>query len=141
MDSKKKVYEKKVYVVLGKMPILGTKRIFFRIFNSTNFVYLQYPIIVQNFKKTLSLDSEKKMYKIMGPIWGKNVPYFGPKYSFFKNSILSLLITCSIHPPSKFQKKSSESIPREKCTRFWVRFGVKMSHFAFKKSLYSLLSL
>ena len=57
------------------MSYFGAKRSFFRIFTTVIFVNLEWPIIALSFKKILQVDSKNKVYKLLGPIWSKNVTF------------------------------------------------------------------
>ena len=79
-----------------------------------------------NFRKTLNVDSENKVYKAFGPIWNKHAPSWGQKEFFSEYLIVPILFTYSALSLCKISKKSFLWILRKRCTRLWAQFGVKM---------------
>ena len=66
-------------------------------------------MIVENFKKTVRVDSENNAYEFLGQIWVKMV-HFGANKSFFQ---IFTLVTSH-----KISEKFIEWIPRSEQTRF-----------------------
>ena len=55
---------------------------FFKIFTNVTFVYLLWPIILQNFKRISLVDSENKVYQVLGRIRDKNALFLGQQEYF-----------------------------------------------------------
>ena len=77
-------------------------------------------MIVENFKKTVRVDSENNAYEFLGQIWVK-MAHFGANKSFFQ---LFTLVTSH-----KISEKFIEWIPRSEQTRFLAKIGAKMTPF------------
>ena len=120
------------------MPHFWAKRKFLKMFCIAIFIYLLHLIIVQNFKKIpLSKFQEvvvkavgflkvhranTKLYKILGLIWDKNVPF-----SQVFHSLLSILFTCGTF--TKFQTNPKSGLLDWECTSFWAQVWVKIRLF------------
>lgn len=83
MDSGKKVYED-LSPIWGKNAHVGVKKSFFKIFTIVMFIYLHYPIIIHISKKILRVDSEKKVYEVLGPICAKKYPLVWKQKDIFQ---------------------------------------------------------
>ena len=57
------------------MSHLQGKNSFPKVFIIATFVYLWCPVIVQNFKKILGVDSKKHMYKVFVSVCDENDPF------------------------------------------------------------------
>lgn len=51
----------------------------FKIFSIATLVYSECTIALVNFRKSISVNSEKKAYKLLDQNWGKNDPFWEQK--------------------------------------------------------------
>lgn len=68
-------------------------------------------------KQTFRVDFLKRVLEVLNSIWGKNAPCWSQKNFLWPYSTTTLY---------KTPKRYLEWIPRKKCTRFYIQFGIKI---------------
>ena len=115
------------------MSHFGAKKSFFKLFTFT--YSAQSPWFIIWILRTWGT-------KFLGPIRDKKCPILRPKRVLSRYPLLSPLITYSALSLCKAKlKKSSAWLPKKKCTKFWAKSGVKLSHVSAKKRFYKLLMI
>ena len=86
------------------------------------------------------MDSEKKVYEVLGPLWYKNTLFWSQK-SFFKIFTITIFVYSYYSIIMQNFNKFLMWIVRARRTGFWTQFGIKMPHFWYQLELFSKYSL